>query len=136
MCGVRPAMQRTQDQVDGCPVWLEKPSGTWKPHSACKLTGDFNYSLASASNSVPSSPCTNVPMVCPRCPSTPAPFVVCTYQFEEHWEDRHVGIDMPPELKAKVGLAVHEREWLQIAGLEKGKQAKKHTIPGCGCGGK
>ena len=70
------------------------------------------------------------------CPRTPAPFVVCTYQFGEHWEERHVGIDMPPELKAKVDLAVHEREWLQIAGLEKGKQAKKRTIPGCGCGGK
>ena len=56
MCGVRPAMQRTQDAVDGCPMWLDKPAQTDKPHCACKLTGDFDYSLKPASKSSRSAP--------------------------------------------------------------------------------
>ena len=136
MCGVRPAMQRTQDAVDGCPMWLDKPAQTDKPHCACKLTGDFDYSLKPASNSNRSAPCTNVPVACPRCPAQPAKFVVCSYQLELHWQERHQGFDMPAELQAKAKLGVHEREWVAIAGVERCKAIPKCKIAGCECRGK
>jgi hypothetical protein len=40
------------------------------------------------------------------------------------------------ELQAKAKLGVHEREWVAIAGVERGKAIPKCKIAGCECRGK
>ena len=92
--------------------------------------------ITSAAKSNRSAPCTNVPLVCPRCPKDPAPFVVCKYQFQMHWDSAHEGLEMPPELAEQLKLHVHEKEWCAIAGVQRGKTAKKCKVAGCPCGGK
>jgi hypothetical protein len=43
---------------------------------------------------------------------------------------------MPAELQAKAKIGVHEREWVAIAGVERGKAIPKCKIAGCECRGK
>ena len=71
------------------------------------------------------APCTNRPVACSICNLT-----VWSYSMEQHFEEKHPGMSMPPELKDAVTLAYHERAHLEQL-LTKLKA--KNLCKGLGC---
>ena len=89
---------------------------TCKHEGSCKLAGNITYNYKPALNAVEKSPCTNVPMICPLCPSPRRgmkPAVVFKYSMEEHWRLEHKEDTITPAMQASVAISDDERKWLR-----------------------
>lgn len=126
-CGTRPAVPYTDSAslVSGCPTALVKASsGTFAHKGACKLAGEMKYSHKSALKSVEGSPCTNVPMLCPLCPSKPG-VTVYKYSMEQHWRSGHPEAVITAAMKETVEISASERRWLRAKWDKAAKAAKR-----------
>ena len=126
-CGTRPAVPYTDSAslVSGCPTALVKASsGTFAHKGACKLAGEMKYSHKSALKSAEGSPCTNVPMLCPLCPSKPG-VTVYKYSMEQHWRSGHPEAVITAAMKETVEISASERRWLRAKWDKAAKAAKR-----------
>ena len=110
---------------------LRKTAGsTVKPVHQCKLLADagtIEYSLASAARYAISTPCTNRPMQCPKCP-----FVIWSYSMADHFAEKHPTIQMPDELAHAVALRYHEKDGT-LPLLTKYPKSMKNICKGASC---
>ena len=83
-----------------CPAWLEKGTGkSKKPVTLCRIVGQVNYSHGAALKSTDTSPCTNVLLQCPACPTKPMASFFWKYDgMSAHWRTAHPTKTMPGEL--------------------------------------
>ena len=80
--------------------------------SQCKHVSVPTYSLASALKSNKSTPCTNAPIMCRKCPSKPMPVVIYKHSMAQHWGGQQSGIAMDKATKADIALGVNESSWV------------------------
>ena len=115
-------------QTAGCPIDLEKGSTKHilKPVHQCKVVGQVDYSLGSAATSSLTAPCTNRPVNCRHCKQ-----VVASYSMQQHYQDKHHGVEMPADLAALVELKKHEREHVMQKLTKKGKVDNMCPGPHC-----
>ena len=117
LCGVRDSIGQhliDPSSLPGCPVSIKKG----KAFHQCKLMGEVEYSLLTASKCSVSTPCTNRPFQCPKCP-----LVVWSYSLHQHFHDAHPTATIPEFAVAATSLVVHEAEL--VSQLLTAKAAKK-----------
>ena len=101
-----------------------------KPVHACKVVGDLDYPMGPAAKVSTEQPCTNRPVKCATCKTTH----VWSYSLRLHYETRHPGVTIPPEMQAAMKIGTHEEEWMKLKMNNRTPKACK--IKDCPCGGK
>ena len=112
-CGLRSAVPFTSapTMVVGCPTGLVKSKNSFKHVGTCKLIGAPKYAHKAAMTSTKTSPSTNVPFKCPKCPEKPGVFVF-KYSMSKHYELEHSSHKMPPEFTVSAGeLSLLQSIW-------------------------
>ncbi|KAH9170291.1 hypothetical protein EDB89DRAFT_2190372 [Lactarius sanguifluus] len=129
LCGLclRPALM--------CQIYLRKARGTAgsfsvdRKKSKCINMTHFNYATASTSSEA--SPCSNVPIICPRCPDdSPA---VWTYSLHAHFREQH-RIQSPDNFPITICLSQSEKDgmrkvWNSRFKAQKQRKTKPKNIP-------
>lgn len=107
-----------------CQIFLKKGKSTnWTlkidKYMGCSIKPSFSYGVASDSSA--SSPCSNVPIVCPLCPAKDTP-AVWKYNMKDHIQNVH----------KTVTLSNYEHLW-KLSNFEimemKNIWAKQHNVP-------
>ena len=108
LCGVRTAIGQHLVSSVTMPGHCAVSIAKGKPVHQCQLLRALEYSLAPAAKSATSTPCTNRPLQCPKCP-----LVVWSYSMLRHFADAHPTADIPEPTTTAVSLGFHEREHVQ-----------------------
>jgi hypothetical protein len=113
LCG-GPSSQFSSDlsQAVGCAVWLKGRSA--QPEIACKLLGRTTFSMVPAKKCAASTPCTNVPLKCPVCPSKPG-VVHWKLNMIEHFKRAHGG-KLPEGFALELHTTEQELQWVSVVG--------------------
>lgn len=77
-----------------CVIYLTKPTkhGAQIDMTRSRCPNLYKIVMKTASKSTPHSPCSNIPISCPLCPSPPAP-AIWKYNFESHFASCHPSAD-------------------------------------------
>ena len=90
------------------------------------LVGELDYSLTPASKVSTTEPCTNRPIECSVCAE-----VVWSYSLTKHFEQKHMGEEIPADMQAAMKLGTHEEEWMRL--VVQNKRPKACLLATCAC---
>jgi hypothetical protein len=110
-----------------CQIYIKKGRGTQgrcsvdQKKSKCPNLIRFNYRNAEASSG--SSPCSNVPVICPHCPTgSPA---IWTYSLYAHFRERH-RLSSVTHFPLRVQLSQSEKDGMQCIWKTRFNQPKSY----------
>jgi len=98
---------------DGCTVKLDRMENECpKITSSCRYAYSFNYK--SAKQPSKTSPCTNIPIVCPFCSSSNGAHFIWKYNAIPHTTVNHPDDLLPLEFLAEMHISLTETQFMRV----------------------